>query len=150
MRSTPLTRARFICFGFIFAGIHASAATPVDSLVIHKTNYQVVILPKSSTASEPAAVLIKLETKFTLASKPTGYVRAAVSTDDGNFKSVFVKVIEKGSHKQNLDLKVDRPKQKLVRVLVWLDEEGDSSPPKVLASDNIAFESKVFLNLKDR
>ena len=134
-----------------FATSYAAPAPKKDSVAIDQEDYTILITNESSASSRPASVLIIINTKFTLVSQAKAYLRAAINLEgEKSFNTVFATEAEQGSHKQEIKLNMDRPKQKTVRVVVWLDKEGAASPPHPLASDNIAFEAAAFLNTNNR
>jgi hypothetical protein len=134
----------------------SQAGTPArdpqaDSVSINQEDYRIALLPESSTSSRLARVLIRLDTKVTLATQAKAYLRAAITLESENsFSTVFAKEVGRGRCDEILELKIDRPKLKIIRVVVWLDRDGAASPPRPLASDNIAFKAAAFLNLHDR
>ena len=122
-----------------------------DVVTINQKDYLIAGIHDSKISTRAASVQIKLSAKITLVSQEKAFLRAAINLDSADsFRTVFAKEVGRGSSEQQLDLEIVQPKQKIIRVVVWLDKEGPSSPPRPLASDNIAFDGAVFLNSNDR
>jgi len=150
LRSSILVSLLLLLAHSLFATAPA-ATTQRDSVVIDQKNFRLLGIPESTTSSRTARVLITLETKVTLASHERSFLRAAINLDNPeSFRPVFAKEVEKGYKEHEIKLEIDHPKQKIIRVIVWLDKDGGITAPRPLASDNIAFDAKAFLNSNDR
>ncbi|HWA10888.1 MAG TPA: hypothetical protein VG838_15720 [Opitutaceae bacterium] len=132
-------------------GAAPSAAAPKDSVVIDQKDFKIAGFSKSKTSVRSDTVKIRLEVKAVLVSQDKSYLRAAINLEGPEqFTPVFSKDVEKGAKNHEIELTIDQPNQKIIRVVVWLDRESGTGTPHALASDNIAFDGKAFLNRNDR
>jgi hypothetical protein len=132
------------------ATVRADVPAAKDTLSIDQRDFEIVGFSADKTSTKAESVLIKLNIKCMLVSQPKGYLRAALnSVGETSFKSVSAVEIAAGDNSQQLQLNVDKPFPQIIRVLVWIDKDSASGPPHPLASDNIAFDSKVFTTSKE-
>ena len=133
--------------GSLWAGETAAK----DELTIDQRNFELVGLAPDKTATKSEAALIRLSVKYALVSQPKGFLRAAVNVaSETSFKTVLATEIVAGTANPMVEIEIKRPFPQVIRVIVWIDKDSATATPHPLASDNIAFESRIFRNSNDR
>lgn len=127
------------------AGSARAATAKKDKVEIDQKDYNIVGMLTPHTMGGAQIIHIILKVKLTLGSLPKGFLRAGVNLDGPTkFRPMFSAEASAGTTEREVDVQLpDNELPEPLRVVVWLDKQGDNAPIRPLASDNIAFDAKV-------